>query len=233
MAIFAISDLHLSLGGEKPMSVFGSRWENYTDKMLQNWNSIVKDDDLVIIPGDISWATYIEDALPDFKYIHSLNGKKLIFKGNHDYWWTTSAKMKAFLESHGFDSIEILQNKAYVFDNIAICGTRGWTIPSSVASPEDKKIFEREKQRLILSLEDAVSKKPDNIIVATHYPPVEKGQSVSDFLSIMREYGVEKCIFGHLHAASHAIAPIGNFSGIQLNLVACDYLDFMPLLLHK
>ena len=233
MAIFAISDLHLSLGGDKPMDVFGSRWENYTDKMAQNWNSIVGGNDLVIIPGDISWATYIEDAVPDFEYIHSLNGKKLIFKGNHDYWWTTSAKMKAFLENHGFDSIEILQNKAYVFDNIAICGTRGWTIPAPSASPEDKKIFEREKQRLILSLEDAVAKKPDKIIVAMHYPPVENGQDTSDFLSIMKEYGVEKCIFGHLHAASHMVAPIGDFGGIHLKLVACDYLNFMPLLLYK
>ena len=141
--------------------------------------------------------------------------------------------VEEYVEEKEFTSLHFLYNNSYLWEKTGICGTRGWTIPSSTASPEDKKIFEREKQRLILSLEDAISKKTDKIIVAMHYPPVENGQAASDFLSIMKEYGVEKCIFGHLHAASHTMAPIGNFDGIQLKLVACDYLDFMPLLLHK
>ncbi len=232
MAIFAISDLHLSLGVDKPMSVFGDKWENYTDKMLQNWNNVVGDDDLVVIPGDISWATYLDDAVADFEYIHSLNGKKLILKGNHDYWWTTPTKMNSFLKEHRLDSIEILQNKAYMYGKTAICGTRGWQYPSTSGPSEDRKIFEREKQRLILSLEDALSKHPENIIVAMHYPPVGTSPCENDFLEIMNHYKASLCVFGHLHASSYKMAPIGEFSGICLKLVACDYLDFIPKLIN-
>ena len=231
MAIFAISDLHLSLGGDKPMSVFGDKWENYTDKMMQKWNSIVTENDLVVIPGDISWATYIEDAITDFSYINALKGKKLIFKGNHDYWWTTPSKMSVFLKNNAFNSIEILQNKSFVYEDVTICGTRGWTYPSTSGMSEDRKIFEREKQRLILSLEDGVSKRPRELIVAMHYPPVDMTTGASDFIDIMREYNVKTCIYGHLHAASCASAPMGNINGVSLKLVACDYLNFTPLLI--
>lgn len=232
MAIFAISDLHLAMSCDKPMNIFSSKWDNYTDKMRDSWNKIVTDDDYVIIPGDISWATYIEDATLDFEYIHSLNGKKLISKGNHDYWWTTLNKMNVFLESNGFDSIAILKNTSYMIGDTAICGTRGWTIPASTAG-EDARIFEREKQRLILSLEDAKAKKAKNIICAMHYPPIEKSSENSDFLEIMKAYGVSRCIYGHLHGIAHNTAPIGVFSDIRLQLVSCDYLNFVPLLIEK
>lgn len=231
MAIFAISDLHLPLSCDKPMDIFGDRWSNYTEKMKKNWNSVVSDNDTVIVPGDISWTTYISDAVADFEYIHSLNGKKLLLKGNHDYWWTTQSKMNAFLSENGFDSIEILQNTAYMVGDTAICGTRGWTAPSPNASSDDKKIFEREKQRLILSLESAKSMHAKQITAALHYPPIEKEAETSDFINIMREYGVSRCVFGHLHAAAHKSAPIGSVCGIRLNLVSCDYLGFTPLLI--
>lgn len=230
MSIFAISDLHLSMNCDKPMNVFGAKWDDYTDKMKENWNKIVTADDYVIIPGDISWATYIEDAVLDFEYINSLNGKKLILKGNHDYWWATLNKMNAFLESNHFDSISILKNNAFLIGDIAICGTRGWVIPSSSAS-EDARIFEREKQRLILSLEDAKKRGAKNIICALHYPPIDKDSCDSDFIEILKAYGVKKCIFGHLHSAAHAFAPIGDFSGVNLKLVSCDYLNFTPALI--
>ena len=231
MAIFAISDLHLSTTCDKPMNVFSSKWDNYTDKMRENWNKIVSENDYVIIPGDISWATYLEDAVTDFEYIHSLNGKKLISKGNHDYWWTTLNKMNLFLNENGFDSISIMKNTAYMIGDTAICGTRGWIIPSSAVG-EDAKIFEREKQRLILSLEDASAMGAKNIICALHYPPVSKESENSEFLDIMNAYGVKRCIYGHLHGISHASAPIGVFSGIKLQLVSCDYLNFIPMLIE-
>ena len=231
MAIFAISDLHLSTTCDKPMNVFSSKWDNYTDKMRENWNKIVSENDYVIIPGDISWATYLEDAVTDFEYIHSLNGKKLISKGNHDYWWTTLNKMNLFLNENGFDSISIMKNTAHMIGDTAICGTRGWIIPSSAVG-EDAKIFEREKQRLILSLEDASAMGAKNIICAMHYPPVSKESENSEFLDIMNAYGVKRCIYGHLHGISHASAPIGIFSGIKLQLVSCDYLNFIPMLIE-
>lgn len=233
MAIFAISDLHLSLGGDKPMDVFGSKWEDYTEKMKSRWNSIITDEDIVVIPGDISWATYIDDAVFDFEYINSLNGRKLILKGNHDYWWTTQNKMRLFLERNSFDTIEILQNSAYFYNGTAVCGTRGWIIPSAESKNDDRKIFEREKQRLILSLESAKALKPNEIIVAMHYPPIDKNNINSDFLNIMKEYKVSECVFGHLHAAAHAHAPVGIYDNIKLRLVSCDYLNFTPILINR
>lgn len=231
MSIFAISDLHLSLGCDKPMDIFGSKWDNYTERMQENWNAIVAPDDLVIVPGDISWATYLEDAVSDFEYIHSLNGTKLIIKGNHDYWWTTPAKMNKFLLSNGFDSIKILQNTAHLYGDTAICGTRGWTIPPVNSTSENVKIFEREKQRLILSLENAKARHAKEIIAALHYPPIEG--SCNDFLEILRAYNVKTCLFGHLHGAAHKSAPVGEVDGIKLKLVACDYLNFIPALIQK
>lgn len=237
MSIFAISDLHLSLGCDKPMDVFGSKWLNYTERMRKNWNSIIDGDDYVIIPGDISWATYIDDAAADFEYINSLNGKKIILKGNHDYWWTTASKMRKFFEKNNFDTISFVQNNSVtITDNnrkIAICGTRGWTIPPPGSTGGDRKIFEREKQRLVLSLQDAARSNPDKIITAMHYPPAEKGSDGSDFLRIMTEFNSDECIFGHLHAASHINAPCGIYCGIRLRLVSCDYLSFVPLLILK
>lgn len=233
MSIFAISDLHLSLGCDKPMDVFGSKWSNYTERMKRFWNSIVTDDDFVIVPGDISWAMYIDEAITDFEYINALKGKKILLKGNHDYWWTTKNKMNNFLNENNFDSIEILRNDAFRCGDIAVCGTRGWNFPTGDNDSKDRRIFEREKQRLVMSLEAARATGAEEIIAAMHYPPVDKPGLRTDFLDIMQEYGVKQCIYGHLHAASHAGAPVGNYSGINLKLVSCDYLNFIPLLIKK
>ena len=162
MAIYALADLHLSFGTDKPMDVFGETWDDYTEKIKTNWSRLVTKEDAVIIPGDVSWATYIKDAYEDFKFINDLPGKKFIFKGNHDYWWTTLSKMDKFLTENNFDSIKILNNNAAEFENAAICGTRGWWYKEGQCE-EDGRILEREKKRLILSLEAATKLQKDRI----------------------------------------------------------------------
>ncbi len=233
MAIFAISDLHLSFSGNKPMDVFGSRWVNYEERMRENWNKIVTNDDLVVIPGDISWAMYLQETEADFAYIHSLNGQKLLLRGNHDYWWTTLNKMEEFIKEKGFSTIHFLKNTGFLWEETAICGTRGWNIAHSGSSAEDKKIYERERQRMLLSLEDARRLPAKEIFAAFHFPPVENSGISSGFLDILQNYGVKKCIFGHLHADAHRTAPQGEYDGIRLQLVACDYLNFSPICIKK
>lgn len=230
MSLYAIGDLHLCLGAPKPMDIFGGAWEGYMDKLLSGISCITEEDTTVLL-GDLSWALDIKDATADFAWINQIPGKKIILKGNHDYWWTTSSKMNKFLSSYGFDSIKILQNTAHCYGDTAICGTRGWVIPPKNSDSENVKIFEREKQRLILSLEDAKSKHPKEIIAALHYPPVE-GNS-NDFLEILKAYNVKTCLFGHLHGPAHKSAPSGEIDGIKLKLVACDYLNFIPALIQK
>ncbi len=229
MAIYALADLHLSFGVDKPMDVFGEAWGDYTQKIKKNWEELVAEDDAVIIPGDVSWATYLEDAYEDFKFIDTLPGKKFIIKGNHDYWWTTLSKMNSFLNENHFSSITILNNTAAEFENAAICGTRGWWYREG-QSDEDEKILDREKKRLVLSLEAAVKLKKDRIIVALHYPPLEENSENRDFFEILKEYNVETCVYGHLHSFSHQTAITGNVEGVELKLVSGDFLKFVPVL---
>ncbi|MBR5154988.1 MAG: metallophosphoesterase [Clostridia bacterium] len=229
MAIYALADLHLSFGTDKPMDVFGDAWGDYTQKIKSNWQSIVKDDDLVIIPGDVSWATYIEDAYEDFKFINELNGKKVILKGNHDYWWTTLSKMNKFLQDNGFDTITVLNNTAIEFENAAICGTRGWWYRDE-QSEDDERILDREKKRLVLALEEAVKLKKDRIIVGLHYPPIDFASSKRDFFEILKEYNVETCVYGHLHSYAHKNAVLGEVEGVKMQLVSGDFVEFRPIL---
>ena len=159
MALFAISDLHLALSIDKPMDVFGPRWAGYMDKLKENWCSVVREDDYVVMPGDISWATYLEQAYEDFRYIHGLPGKKIISKGNHDYWWTTMRKMEKFVSENGFTSISFMHNSSFSLEGVTICGTRGWEMPGEVGFGDgDEKIFRRELLRLELSLQKACRK---------------------------------------------------------------------------
>ncbi len=232
MAIFALADLHLSFGTDKPMDVFGSNWENYTEKIYQNWQSTVSDDDLVIIPGDVSWAMYLQDAYADFKFINELKGKKVIIKGNHDYWWTTLKKMEEFLQNNNFDSIKILNNNAIAFEDAAICGTRGWSVQEK-NEESDERIIDREKHRLVLALEEAVSLKKEKLIVGIHYPPFDHNGVENGFLEIMRNYGVDFCVYGHLHSYAHKNAVEGDRDGINLRLVAGDFVNFEPVLISK
>lgn len=229
MALFAISDLHLSFGTNKPMDIFGVEWEGYIEKIKENWWKMITEKDWVLIPGDISWATYLEDTREDFDFLNSLPGTKVILKGNHDYWWGTVTKMRKFFEANGFDTIKILHNNCYIYDEWAICGTRGWSnCDKGSADENNSKIFAREVNRLKLSLQEAKKNKIKKIIVGLHFPPFDYKNPESEFIRVMREYNVEICIYGHLHSSAFNIAKEGYIDGIYYKLVSSDYLNFKP-----
>ena len=239
MAVYAISDLHLAWSVDKPMDVFGARWANYMSKLEENWRSTVTGDDYVIVPGDISWATYLEQAYEDFRFIHGLPGRKIISKGNHDYWWTTKSKLDKFLNENGFDSISFMHNNSYCARGAVICGTRGWEMPGETGfGAEDEKIYRRELQRLELSLKNAGaaagsldSQIKGRIIVALHYPPFNSKGEFSGFIDIMKKYEGQLCIYGHLHGDACRDAIEGIYEGISFRLVSADHLGFAPVLL--
>lgn len=232
MSLYTISDLHLPIGINKPMDVFGAEWENYVERLENNWRSKIKEDDTVVMPGDFSWATYLEQAVPDFEFVNSLPGKKILLKGNHDYWWETVRKMDRFLEEHGFASVRILNNCAFMYRDIALCGNRGWNVPETEEG-EDYKIYMREVNRLRLSLEEAKKENPREIYVFTHFPPVSDMNPETQMSGLMQEYGVSRCYYGHLHAGSKRNAVRGMRGGIEYSLVSADNLDFDPLLITE
>lgn len=223
MSIYAISDLHLSFNTDKPMDIFG--WENYEQKIKEDWSSKVKDEDLVILGGDFSWSMQLEDTYKDFEFIHNLPGKKLLLKGNHDYWWNTITKMRKYIKEIGFTDIDFIYNNSYEFEDRIICGTRGWNFNDGEQGTE--KIYNRELQRLKLSLEDGINKygKDKKIIVCMHYPPVKTNET-SDFIKLMENYNVEKCLYGHLHGPAHRFVVENNIDGIEYIMISCDYTDF-------
>ncbi|HHV59455.1 MAG TPA: serine/threonine protein phosphatase [Clostridiaceae bacterium] len=230
MALYAISDLHLAVSIAKPMDIFGFNWDNYMERLKQNWEETVREDDWVVIPGDISWATYLKQAVGDFKFIDDLPGKKIISKGNHDYWWTTLNKLLQFKEEYGLNTINFMHNTSFDLGNYAICGTRGWKCPGdSDFSPEDRKIYERELQRLELSIKSikgGINGK--KLIAAMHYPPFNTKMQPSGFVEIMQKYNVKMCIYGHLHGESRKNAVTGNINNIEFRLISADYLGFKP-----
>ncbi|MBR2744075.1 MAG: metallophosphoesterase [Clostridia bacterium] len=232
MSIYTIGDLHLSFAKPKPMDIFGNNWQNHEQKIEQDWINKVKDDDTVIIPGDFSWATYIEDAYLDFKFLNSLPGKKLLLKGNHDYWWTTVTSMRNYLEENNFNTIDFIYNNSVEVEDKIIVGTRGWTFQDS---ENCAKMINREVQRLEISLKDAVKKNENNkeIIAFLHYPPLVSNLLLDnnhlEFYKILKEYNVKRCYYGHLHGKSHADAINGEVGEINFQLVSADYLDFKLL----
>ncbi len=226
MAIYAISDLHLGLSTDKPMDIFGPRWENYLEILQNNWERTVAPDDLVLLPGDTSWATYIDRAEADFRFLHQLPGTKLISKGNHDYWWETLSKLNQWREQQGFSSIRFMHNSMYIHEGVAVCAAKGY--PDTGKSPEDVKLYNREVSRLKLSLDMAAEADAREIYVMLHYPPSRQ----SDFARLMEDYGVSKCLYGHLHGRHHAMALTGKHGGVEYQLVSADYLQFQPLLLR-
>jgi len=237
MAIFAISDLHLALGIDKPMDVFGDKWINYMEKIKKFWSETVEPEDYVIVPGDISWATYLEESYKDFDYIDKLPGNKIILKGNHDYWWTTTRKLNKYLSENGFKTIKFLHNNSYIIENFAICGSRGWKCPGEEDfTEEDEKIYLREIQRLDISLKSYEKMIPyvgeKDIIVALHYMPFNSKRETSEFIGLMKKYKVKLCIYGHLHGEGARNAVEGEFEGIEFRLVAADYLNFKPVRLY-
>ncbi|NLC63843.1 MAG: serine/threonine protein phosphatase [Thermoanaerobacterales bacterium] len=231
MRVFAISDLHLALAKDKPMDVFGPDWEVYMQNIKTKWQKTVFHEDLVLIPGDLSWATYLDDAEPDFSYIEALPGKKIITKGNHDYWWTTQKKLDKYLEIKNFSTITFLQNRACFYDNVAITGTRGWKSPEDEGfTQHDERIYLREMERLKLSLQSTSGFNGD-IITMLHFPPYTSKGNPTGFVEIMQQFNVSICIYGHLHGKQCNNAIEGEQDGIRYYLVSSDYLQFMPLML--
>ena len=232
MSIYVIGDLHLSFSQNKPMDIFGKNWENHEEKIKQNWISKVTENDIVVLPGDFSWATYLEDTYLDFKYLNELPGKKILLKGNHDYWWTTVTSMKKFLEENKFDSIDFLYNNSFEFEEKIFVGTRGWSFQDSESSA---KMINRENQRLELSIKKAIEQygTEKEIIAFMHYPPLVNKQLLEnkylEFFKTLRKYNIKRCYYGHLHAKSHADAVIGDIEGIEFNLISADYLNFKLL----
>lgn len=238
MAIFTISDLHLSLGTDKPMEVFGSAWDNYIQRIYDNWFGLVSSSDTVLVGGDISWAMHLNDCEKDFAFINSLPGRKLLFKGNHDYWWESMTKMNAFAEKNGFDTIEFMQNNAVICENCVVTGTRGWSLPGDGGFGEDdSKIYQRELLRLELSLKDGERLCqwegiiPDKKICILHYPPFTKEHNPDDGITeLLEKYGVTHCFYGHLHSRSALNAFEGEVNGIHYKLVSADHLKFAPIM---
>lgn len=228
MKVFAISDLHLSVAEDKPMDVFGPDWEGYMMRIRQNWLRTVNDDDLVLIPGDISWVTYLNDAGPDLRYIEELPGKKLLVKGNHDYWWSTMRKLEQFTEREGLKSISFIQNNAFFYWDLAVVGSRAWKTPEDNGfTLEDEKIYNRELIRLELSLKHTMGF-GGTIIAMLHYPPFSANGKPSAFVDLLSDYRVTICVYGHLHGKSCGFSVTGDYNGIRYYLVSADYLNFTP-----
>jgi len=224
MALYAIGDLHLCLSAPKPMDVFGGAWVGYMDK-LKSGIAKIRPEDTTVLLGDLSWALDINDAKADFAWIDSIPGRKIILKGNHDYWWSTASKFYKFCEENGFSDQFILNNNHYEYDGWAICGTRGWFFEEERSGEHDEKVFKRELIRLEASLQSAGDLPK---MVFLHYPPRYKGYECTEILEILKKYDVRRCYYGHLHGASHALALEGLWDGIEYKLVSADKLGFDP-----
>ncbi len=226
MRIFAIGDLHLSGSGNKPMNVFGAAWDAHEKRLIEHWMQSVQEEDLVLIPGDISWGMRIDEAELDLKRLERLPGQKICIKGNHDYWWDRPGKLNA-----RYQRMYFLQNTCYFASEYAICGSRGWTCPSSPGfSEEDTRILNRELIRLRLSLAEAVKRSDKPIIVMMHYPPADINNKESPFTNLFEDYPIRHVVYGHLHdEGSWQEALQGDYKGIQYHLVSADYLKFIPL----
>lgn len=224
MALYAIGDLHLSLGAEKPMDIFGGNWLGYMDK-LKTGLSVISENDTTVLLGDLSWSLDLEGAKQDFAWINDIPGRKIILKGNHDYWWSTASKFYKFCEANGFENQFILNNNHYEYDGWAICGTRGWFFEEERSGEHDEKVFKRELLRLEASLKSA-GELPK--IVFLHYPPRYRGYQCDEILQLLQKYEVRRCFYGHLHGPSHKLAMEGLWDGVEFRLVSADFLDFKP-----
>ena len=225
MKLFAIGDLHLSLGSNKPMDVFGGRWEGYVDKLRENLRVIGPEDTTVLL-GDLSWAMSLEDAAEDFAFMNAIPGRKIILKGNHDYWWGTASKMKKFFAEHDITTLDILYNNAFFYGGHAICGTRGWFYEEDAAGTHTGKMLAREALRLEASLKAAEGKP---IYCFLHYPPIYQGYKCPEMLALLDKYEVERCYYGHLHGYTHRRAFEGMREKTEYALIAADYVAFQPV----
>jgi len=224
MALYAIGDLHLCLGAPKPMDIFGGAWVGYMDKLREGL-SVIQPEDTTVLLGDLTWAIDLMQAEADFRFIDSIPGRKIILKGNHDYWWSTASKFYKFCQDRGFENQWILNNNCYEYGDWAICGTRGWFFEEERSGTHDEKVFRRELIRLEASLK-AAGEKPKMVFL--HYPPRYKGYECPEILELLERYGVRRCFYGHLHGPSQALAMEGIWNGTEFRLVSADRLDFKP-----
>lgn len=224
MNLFTISDLHLPLGVDKPMDIFGG-WDNYVERIGKNWKKIVGSDDTVVIGGDISWANTLEQAKPDFEFINNLPGQKIILKGNHDYWWGTANKINEFFKQNNFNTIKILHNNCYTDGKLAICGTRGWIYDGT--GEKDLKVITREAGRLERSVKFAIDAGVTPIVFL-HYPPIYSDFTCEEILNVLYKYEITKVYYGHIHGKG-ILNTVGEYNGIKLRLSSCDGVDFTPV----
>ena len=225
MALYAIGDLHLCLGEPKPMDVFGGAWVGYMEKLREGL-SVIGSEDTTVLMGDLSWALDLPSAKADFAWINEIPGRKIILKGNHDYWWSTVAKFQKFCRENRFQNMELLNNNCFFYENYAICGTRGWFFEEERSGQHDEKVFKRELMRLETSLKAAGDRQK---IVFLHYPPKYHGYSCEPILNLLSRYDVHRCYYGHLHGASHKLAMEGLWDGVEYRLASADYIQFKPI----
>ncbi|MDR0858046.1 MAG: metallophosphoesterase [Oscillospiraceae bacterium] len=236
MALYVIGDTHLSLGAEKPMDVFGGNWEGYTEKLRRGF-SVLGEGDTIVLAGDISWGMRLTEALPDFRFLSEYPGRKILVKGNHDYWWDTLSKMNAFFAESGLDDFEILHNNCFLYKDIALCGTRGWFYEedrgSNAELTHDRRIFLRELGRLEASLKAAESINPREIYAFLHYPPVFRDFYCAEIIDLFAKYGVSRCFYGHIHGETQRWAFEGTYGAVTYSLIAADRLGFVPRLIER
>ena len=223
MALYAIGDTHLSFSANKPMDVFGGGWEGYVDKLSQGLG-VLKEEDTLVLCGDISWGMSLEEARADFAFLDALPGRKLILKGNHDYWWNTASKMSRFFAQEGFTTLNILHNNSYTYGPYALCGTRGWFYEEE-QDGHNEKVFNRELIRLEAYLKAAGEGEK---ICFLHYPPIYRGYRCPEIIRLLEQYGVSRCYYGHLHGGSHRLAVEGRQGSVEYHLVSADFLRFQP-----
>ncbi|MDR0905684.1 MAG: metallophosphoesterase [Oscillospiraceae bacterium] len=229
MALFAIGDLHLSLGASKPMDIFGG-WDGYVEKLKAGFERVAPDD-TVILCGDLTWGMTLDEAREDFRFISDLPGKKIILKGNHDYWFTTANKAQTFFAQNGFTGFEILNNNCFAYGDAAICGTRGWLYDENMDGTHNGKIMAREVLRLEASLKAAEGRGFAEKLCFFHYPPRFKGYICADIIAVMQKYGVKRCWYGHIHGTGHRHAVTGTVDGVEYNMVSADFVNFVPQLI--
>lgn len=221
-----MADLHLCFGDpDKTMSVF-SGWQDYQERIEKNWRELIGENDTIVLPGDISWGMSLSEAAPDFRFIESLPGEKIVIKGNHDYWWTTKSKMESFLQSEGCSSIKILHNNHFRYDSYGVCGTRGWV--NMPGESQDEKVLKREVQRLETSIKSALAEELEPIVFL-HYPPIFATNFNYDILEILYRYNIKDCYYGHIHGrTAHELCVTNTYDDVNFHLISGDYLQFMP-----
>ena len=229
MALYAIGDLHLCLGAPKPMDIFGGAWVGYMEKLRTGMEVLTPEDTLVLM-GDLSWALDLSASQADFAWINAIPGRKILLKGNHDYWWSTQSKFTKFCQENGFQNLELLNNNCYFYGDIAICGTRGWFFEEEKSGQHDEKVFRRELMRLEASLKAAGDAQK---LVFLHYPPRYKGYTCQEILDLLQKYEVRQCFYGHLHGGSHKLAMEGTWDGVEYRLLSADFLGFRPYLVRN